>query len=119
MENWVGSLFSTRWHALFESTLGCSRNSNSDKGHFAGSPENVVSNYLSAPEDTIRVWISDRPPDFGIPIRQFAKLFWLPFRELFHHNQFVHLGPFIGPYRNVWSAAELQAKNRERQVGLR
>ena len=29
------------------------------------------------------------------------------------------LRPVVGPYRNVWSAAELQAKNRERQVGLR
>jgi hypothetical protein len=23
----------------------------------------------------------------------------LPFRDLFHHNQFGHLGPLIGPYR--------------------
>ena len=38
MENWVWFLFSTKWHGLFESPLGCSSNSNCDKRHFAGSP---------------------------------------------------------------------------------
>jgi len=37
MENWVGSLLSTKWHGLFESPPGCSGNSNVEKGHVEGS----------------------------------------------------------------------------------